>query len=102
MVLGNCGPVMQPNNLIILSPEQLIPPLEWDGKRVRADEGHEAAQGSTALQNCCVSPFFTLYAGYCNPHCYRQQLVHRTGPDWQRVASVVTVTWKIIIQGQMA
>lgn len=31
MVLGNWSPIMQPNNLIILSPELLIPPLELDG-----------------------------------------------------------------------
>lgn len=44
----------------------------WDGNRIRADEGREGAEGSAALQNCCTSPFITLCAEYCNPHCYRQ------------------------------
>lgn len=66
------------------------------------DEGCGAAEGSTALRNCCVSLFFTLYAERCHPHCYRQPLVHGTGPDCQRVASGVTITWKIIIPEQTA
>lgn len=33
IVLGNCVPIVQPNNLILLSPEQLIPPLELAWKQ---------------------------------------------------------------------
>lgn len=98
MILAKCGPIMQPSNLIILSPEQLIPPLELGWKQGQV--WWRLWSCRTALQNRSISPFFTLCAEYCNPHCYRQQLVRRTGPDWQRVALVVTITWKIIIQGQ--